>query len=127
MDKKKMTSIIQEKYGLIARSSGSSCCSDSSCCSSFFSNEEISKSIGYSPGDLKLVPESNLGLGCGNPLALVKINEGDIVLDLGSGAGFDTFIAAQKVGMSGKVIGIDITEEMISKAKKLPKRITIKM
>lgn len=122
MDKKKVTRIIQEKYGSIAMSGSSSCCSDSSCCGSLLSNEDISKSIGYSFGELNMVPESNLGLGCGNPLAYVKINEGDVVLDLGSGAGFDAFIAAQRVGMSGKVIGIDITEEMISKARENAKK-----
>lgn len=117
MDKKDLTKIIQEKYGSIAKNESSSCCgSNSSCCGSLLTNEDISKSIGYTFGEISLVPDANLGLGCGNPLAFVKIKESDIVLDLGSGAGFDSFIAAQKVGENGKVIGIDITEEMIQKA-----------
>ncbi len=66
-----------------------------------------------------MVPEANLGLGCGNPTALGNINEGDVVLDLGSGAGFDCFLAAKKVSASGRVIGVDITEEMINKAESL--------
>lgn len=117
MDKKDITKIIQEKYGSIAKTDNSSCCgSNASCCGSSLKNEDISKSIGYTFGEISLVPDANLGLGCGNPLAFVNIKEGDVVLDLGCGAGFDSFIAAQKVGESGKVIGIDITEEMIHKA-----------
>lgn len=122
MDKNKLTKIIQERYGSIAKSGSSSCCSESFCCGSLLSNEEISKSIGYSFEELNLVPETNLGLGCGNPLALVKVNQGDVVLDLGSGAGLDAFIAAKKVGSSGKVIGIDITEEMVFKANENAKK-----
>jgi ArsR family transcriptional regulator len=117
MDKKKVTRIVQEKYGSIARNRDSDCCSESNCCGSLLTNEDIAKSIGYSEGELNMVPEANLGLGCGNPLVFAKINEGDVVLDLGSGAGFDSFLAAKKVGRSGRVIGIDITVEMISKAK----------
>ena len=77
---------------------------------------KISKSIGYSDEEINTVPEANLGLGCGNPTALGEIKEGDTVLDLGSGAGFDCFLAAKKVGKSGKVIGVDMTEEMVDKA-----------
>jgi ArsR family transcriptional regulator len=66
-----------------------------------------------------VVPEANLGLGCGNPAALGDLKEGDVVLDLGSGAGFDSFLAAKKVGASGKVIGVDMTEEMVNKAKSI--------
>jgi arsenite methyltransferase len=79
--------------------------------------KNISKSIGYSDEELKIVGEANLGLGCGNPLAFGKIKEGDIVLDLGSGAGIDAILASKKVGEKGKVIGVDMTEEMIAKAK----------
>jgi len=71
---------------------------------------------------MKAVPEANLGLGCGNPTALGKIKEGDVVLDLGSGAGFDCFLAARKVGKSGKVIGVDMTRDMINKARSLAKK-----
>ena len=73
--------------------------------------------MGYSEEEINLVPEANLGLGCGNPLALVEIKSGEIVLDLGSGAGFDAFLAAKKVGNDGKVIGVDMTNEMIEKAR----------
>lgn len=77
----------------------------------------ISQSIGYSEEDLKITGEANLGLGCGNPVALSQIKEGDTVLDLGSGAGIDCFLAAKKVGPTGKVIGVDMTEEMVEKAR----------
>lgn len=73
--------------------------------------------MGYSLEDLKSVPEgANLGLGCGNPVALASLKEGETVLDLGSGAGFDSFLAANRVGQSGKVIGVDMTPEMVETA-----------
>ena len=80
--------------------------------------KDISKNIGYSDADIKAVPEgANLGLGCGNPVAMASLKEGEVVLDLGSGAGFDCFIAASKVGPQGKVIGVDMTPEMLDKAR----------
>jgi len=89
-----------------------------SCCGGASLAGEISKKIGYTEQDLATVPEgANLGLGCGNPVALASLHEGDIVLDLGAGAGFDCFLAAQRVGASGRVIGIDMTPEMIAKAR----------
>lgn len=93
---------------------GGSCCS-TECCGGL-NPLDLSKSIGYSEEELKAVPDANLGLGCGNPTALAELKPGDIVLDLGSGAGFDCFLAAQKVGNSGKVIGVDMTQAMIEKA-----------
>jgi len=110
---------VKQAYAKIAAESeaSSSCCS--CCCNSQNAAQEISKSIGYSDEELNVVPEANLGLGCGNPTALGNIKEGDVVLDLGSGAGFDCFLAAKKVGTSGKVIGVDMTEEMVKKAKSL--------
>ena len=102
--------IVREDYGRIAKEN--SCCCSCSC----KDKEVISKEIGYSKEEMNLVPEANLGLGCGNPIALSKIKEGDVVLDLGSGAGFDAFLAAEKVGKKGKVIGVDMTPEMIKKA-----------
>jgi SAM-dependent methyltransferase len=79
----------------------------------------MSKMIGYTEEELNEVPEgANLGLGCGNPVALASLKEGEIVLDLGSGAGFDCFLAANRVGNDGKVIGVDMTPEMIDKARK---------
>ena len=83
--------------------------------------KKISKNIGYSEEEMNAVPEANLGLGCGNPTAFSNIKEGDVVLDLGSGAGFDCFLASKKVGKTGKVIGVDMTEEMIAKARILAK------
>ncbi|MFH1270977.1 MAG: arsenite methyltransferase [Nanoarchaeota archaeon] len=116
MNNKKIKEIVKEGYSKIA-TSGCGCGTSSSCCNVSTSNKDISKSIGYSDEEMDYVPEANLGLGCGNPIALSTIKEGDIVLDLGSGAGFDSFLAAKKVGKTGKVIGVDMTEEMIKKAR----------
>jgi len=104
--------IVKEGYKRIA-TSGLSC----GCSCSCSSVKAISKSIGYTDEGLAIVGEANLGLGCGNPLAFGKLKEGDIVLDLGSGVGIDSILAAKKVGNSGKVIGVDMTEEMVVKAK----------
>lgn len=93
---------------------------DNGCCAptNTYSFNEISSKLGYSDGDLKNVPEgSNLGLGCGNPQAIAALKEGDTVLDLGSGAGFDVFLAANQIGKTGKAIGIDMTPKMITKAR----------
>ncbi|MDD5032261.1 MAG: arsenite methyltransferase [Patescibacteria group bacterium] len=110
LDNKKTKQIVKKHYSKIA---GGSCCS----CGCQADNRQIAKSIGYSDEEIKLAGEANLGLGCGNPTGLGEIKEGEIVLDLGSGAGFDCFLAAKKVGPSGKVIGVDMTEEMITRAK----------
>jgi len=111
--------IVKDAYKEIAvKGSGCGC----SCSSA----KNISKSIGYSDEELKIVGEANLGLGCGNPLAFGKIKEGDVVLDLGSGAGIDAILASQKVGEKGKVIGIDMTEEMVKKAKENAKEQGVK-
>jgi len=114
MKKDKIKQIVKKHYGKIA--DGGGCCN--SCgCSSESDNEQISKSIGYSDQEIKSVSEANLGLGCGNPTGMGEIKEGEVVLDLGSGAGFDCFLAAKKVGEHGQVIGVDMTEEMIDKAR----------
>ncbi|MDD2913088.1 MAG: arsenite methyltransferase [Candidatus Paceibacterota bacterium] len=109
--------IVKEKYAKIA--TGSLCCS----CGCKTEND-ISKSIGYSNEDVLI--EGNLGLGCGNPLAFSKIKEGDTVLDLGCGAGFDCFLAAKRVKEKGKVIGVDMTKDMIERAKENAKRRKVK-
>lgn len=89
------------------------------CCDQKEIATEIGKKIGYSDEELKNVPEdANLGIGCGNPTALVSIKKGETILDLGSGAGFDCFLAARQTGETGKVIGVDITPEMVVQAKK---------
>jgi arsenite methyltransferase len=105
--------IVKEKYSSIAF--GKSCCCHGN-------SEQISRMLGYSEKELKLVPEANMGLGCGNPTAMAEIKAGDTVLDLGSGAGIDCFLAARKVGPSGKVIGVDMTEEMLRKARTYTKK-----
>ena len=103
---KNIKPIVMESYKKIAVES-SNCCGDN-----------ISKSIGYSEEELERVPnDSNLGLGCGNPQLIANICEGETVLDLGSGAGFDCFLASKKVGDSGQVIGVDMTFEMVTKAR----------
>lgn len=114
MNEKSVKDNIKETYGKIAQNNSGCGCS-TSCCGT--TNEDISRSIGYSDEEMNYVPDANLGLGCGNPTALGSIKEGHTVLDLGSGAGFDAFLAAKKVGYTGKVIGIDMTDEMIKKAK----------
>ena len=95
-----------------------SCCAPSSCCGGDNQLQTISKAIGYTDEELGSVPEdANLGLGCGNPIALASLIEGETVLDLGAGAGFDCFLAANKVGEKGKVIGVDMTPEMLERAR----------
>ncbi len=109
---------VRKGYAKIVQQDSSCCTTASSCCTSGASAREISKNIGYTEEDLQAVPEgSNLGLGCGNPIALASLKEGETVIDLGSGAGFDCFLAAEKVGASGRIIGIDMTPEMIDKAR----------
>jgi arsenite methyltransferase len=127
MKKEEVTKTVRKRYGDIAKQSGS-CCSTgapeagkiSSCCgtASVTTAQDISKTMGYSDRDLDSVPEgANLGLGCGNPIALASLKEGEVVLDLGSGAGFDCFLAASRVGPRGKVIGVDMTPDMLDKAR----------
>ena len=117
MEGKDIKDIVREKYGTIAAASGS-CCPSASCCGGPAVVTEIGKKIGYAEADLLAVPEgANLGLGCGNPIALASLEEGETVLDLGSGAGFDCFLAAGRVGPAGRVIGVDMTPEMIERAR----------
>lgn len=115
MQDEEIKNAVRTRYAGVARQSGS-CCS-SACCGSA-KPQQISKKIGYSEEEMQAVPSgSNLGLGCGNPTALAEIKAGDTVLDLGSGAGFDCFLAAAKVGPTGRVIGVDMTEEMVARAR----------
>jgi arsenite methyltransferase len=129
MKKEEIKPAIRERYGAISVNRGEGCgCSpapvaQSSCCgtapaepASF--TDKFSKAIGYSDEDLKSVPDgANLGLGCGNPVALASLKEGEVVLDLGSGGGFDCFLAAGKVGKTGRVIGVDMTPAMLDRAR----------
>jgi len=107
---KEIKRIVKEKYREIALQGAGCGCS----CSN---DQNVSKSIGYSSEDLKTAGEANMGLGCGNPVALSEIKEGQTVLDLGSGAGIDCFLAAKIVGEKGKVIGVDMTEKMVERAR----------
>lgn len=113
MNDEEITLAVKKHYSAVAKK-GTSCCTSCGCIQT---PEEISKMLGYSDEELANVPEANLGLGCGNPLALGEIRPGDTVVDLGSGAGLDCFLAAKKVGPSGKVIGVDMTDEMLEKAR----------
>lgn len=123
MKDEKIKEIVRQKYSEIAKKESPCCLPDVSCCTEQDLSEEISKKIGYTENELKSVPEgANLGLGCGNPIALASLKEGETVLDLGSGAGFDCFLAANKVGLSGRVIGVDMTLEMIEKARENAKK-----
>ena len=118
MKEKKIKKAVREGYARIAKGDSSCCTPVNSCCGNTRLAEAISRRIGYTEKELEQVPEgANLGLGCGNPVALASLREGETVLDLGSGAGFDCFLAANKVGHKGKVIGVDMTPEMIEKAK----------
>lgn len=118
MEDKQIKNVVREGYAKIAKQDSPCCAPVSSCCGSTDLAQDISKQIGYTDEELGAVPEgANLGLGCGNPVALASLREGEIVLDLGSGAGFDCFLAAEKVGEQGKVIGVDMTPEMIEKAR----------
>ncbi len=115
---------VREGYAKVAKNNASCCGSSSSepsgsCdCGPSTDQESVSKAIGYSKEELEALPEgADLGLGCGNPTALASIEEGETVIDLGSGAGIDCFLAAKKVGESGKVIGVDMTPEMLDRAR----------
>jgi arsenite methyltransferase len=109
---------VRERYAEAAQKNESCCSPAPSCCGPKDTPQQISTRIGYSDQDLKSVPEgSNLGLGCGNPLALASLKPGEVVLDLGAGAGFDCFLAANAVGRDGMVIGVDMTPEMVAKAR----------
>ncbi len=115
MDEKEIKEFVKGRYSKIATKEESSC----SCCSGVDLTIEKAKAAGYTLEDIKSIPEEAVfGLGCGNPTALAELKEGETVLDLGSGGGIDVFLAANKVGESGKVIGVDMTEEMVETAVK---------
>jgi SAM-dependent methyltransferase len=105
---------VREQYGSVARSGGAQGCSPG-CCGP---GANASLKLGYSPEDLESVPQgADMGLGCGNPQAIAALRTGETVLDLGSGGGFDCFLAAKQVGSEGHVIGVDMTADMVSKAR----------
>jgi len=113
----KIRQAVRQQYGQVAKSESCGC--GTSCCSGPAPNaREMAQAVGYSSEDVSTIPEgANMGLGCGNPQAIANIKSGETVLDLGSGGGFDCFLAAKQVGETGHVIGVDMTPEMISKAR----------
>ncbi len=111
---KEIKQFVKDRYASIASYEGSCC----SCCNCNTGIVEQAKSIGYSEAEIRNVPDGAvMGLGCGNPTALAELKAGETVLDLGSGGGVDVFLAAQKVGENGNVIGVDMTDEMLEKAR----------
>ena len=138
MDETQIKEMVRARYGSIATGTGTSedsAPSDSSCCSPAASSccgpepasrfEDKALRMGYSEAEMAAVPEgANLGLGCGNPQAIAAMQPGEVVIDLGSGAGFDCFLAAQHVGPTGHVIGVDMTHEMLKKARENVAKIT---
>lgn len=123
MEKTELKDLVRQRYGNIAATGRNNCCApaESSCCGPAAvqpTAEDLSSRMGYSAAELAAVPEgANLGLGCGNPQAIAEMTPGEVVVDLGSGAGFDCFLAAAQVGPTGQVIGVDMTHEMLKKAR----------
>src|SRR5208337_5652696 len=105
---------VRDGYGQVAQKDGS-CCSGVSCCGSNAQDStKLANYVGYSTEELAALPEgANMGLSCGNPTALASLEPGEVVLDLGSGGGFDVFIAARKLGPTGRAIGVDMTPDML--------------
>lgn len=120
MDQHEQKELVRARYGGIAEAANAaSCCAPAvSCCGPTADPLGKSREMGYSETELAAVPEgANLGLGCGNPQAIAALKPGETVIDLGSGAGFDCFLAAGQVGETGRVIGVDMTHEMLKKAR----------
>lgn len=118
-DAEAMRNTVRDAYGAIADSGGSCCGTKPSCCGSGpDASEQLAKHIGYSAEELAALPDgANMGLSCGNPNALAGLKPGEVILDLGSGGGFDVFIAGRAVGPGGRAIGVDMTAEMLGKAR----------
>jgi SAM-dependent methyltransferase len=112
---------VREQYGKVARQENSGCSSSGCCCGA---EPDISLLLGYSNEELAAVPEgANMGLGCGNPQAIAQLKAGEVVLDLGAGGGFDCFLAARQVGPTGRIIGVDMTSDMVTKARENARKI----
>lgn len=118
-DKEKIRDYVRHNYSKVAaKGSGGCCCSGSNCCGGETDIKAASVNIGYTESDLENAPDgANMGLGCGNPIAIAGLKEGEIVLDLGSGGGFDCFLARRKVGKTGYVLGVDMTPDMVKLAR----------
>jgi SAM-dependent methyltransferase len=120
MDQHAQKELVRARYGGIAEAaSAASCCAPTtSCCGPTADPVTKSREMGYSDAELAAVPDgANLGLGCGNPQAIADLKPGETVIDLGSGAGFDCFLASGQIGETGHVIGVDMTHEMLKKAR----------
>jgi arsenite methyltransferase len=121
MDQAEIKEMVRARYGSVAAAAGiTGCCEPaaSSCRGPSTPLPEKARQMGYTEAELAAVPEgANLGLGCGNPQAIAAMQPGEVVVDLGSGAGFDCFLAARQVGDAGRVIGVDMTHEMLAKAR----------
>ena len=117
MEEKEIKEVVKGRYAQLAKQDKESCCSS---CGGGVSPLIKAEAVGYSRKDLADIPEETImGLGCGNPTAIAELKTGEVVLDLGSGAGVDVFLAANKVGPTGKAIGIDMTKEMVDKAEEI--------
>jgi SAM-dependent methyltransferase len=111
MSERNMTDVVKERYGAIARGTKGGCCG---------AEEAVARAVGYDPADLATIPAgANLGVGCGAPIGFLELRSGETVLDLGSGAGIDCLLAARAVGSAGRVIGVDMTVEMLERARSL--------
>ncbi|CAH2604339.1 Arsenite methyltransferase [Rhodovastum atsumiense] len=121
MDTAEIKDLVRARYGSVAAGADASgCCAPAAtgCCGGKPTPETRSRAMGYSEAELAAVPDgANLGLGCGNPQAIANLKTGEVVVDLGSGAGIDCFLAARQVGPAGRVIGVDMTHEMLAKAR----------
>jgi arsenite methyltransferase len=121
MDDTQIKEMVRARYsGIAANANEASCCAPASspCCGPETAWQDKARRMVYSGAELAAVPEgANLGLGCGNPQAIAAMQPGEVVIDLGSGAGFDCFLAARQVGDAGQVIGVDMTDEMLQKAR----------
>jgi len=128
-DKTKTKQLVIKAYSAVATNNASCCVASSSCCApetNTVSLLEAGRRLGYSDEELRLgLGEANLGLGCGNPQAIANLQPRETVLDLGSGAGFDAFLSSMKVGKNGRVIGIDMTPEMVEKAEENARKLGI--
>jgi len=122
-DKEKLREYIRKNYAKVAQKGATGGCCSAGCCGNTIDVKKTSENLGYLVTDLSDVPsEANMGLGCGNPIAIASLKEGEVVLDLGSGGGFDCFLSRKQVGESGYVIGVDMTPEMVKLARNNAKR-----
>lgn len=118
-DEDELRDEVRESYGAIAEQRRSGCCESGGSSDEGVDLDKHASELGYDPGELSDIPEdANLGLGCGNPTAIAELEPGDVVVDLGAGAGMDAFLAARQVGEEGRVIGVDMTPEMLARARR---------